>query len=261
MIKSVKKAIDIFELFTRSEPRLSLSMISEKLGFPKTTTHHLLATLVSCGYIEKDGKDIYFLGPKMIEISQNAQVNVELRDQAAPFIRQLGDLCNESVYLATRFGDMIFYIYAIETSRRLMSRSAIGMKAMMHCTGIGKAFMAYLSDDEKELILSRTELVQFTANTIINKERLLHELQEVQQNGYAIDNAEHEENVFCIGVPIFNNVGKVIASCSVSGTDCEIINSRKKEILPQLISASMNISRCMGYVPDRSQIGGVRISK
>ena len=254
MIKSVKKAIDILELFSRVEPRLSLSSISEKLGFPKATTYHLLTTLVSCGYIEKDEQDLYFLGTRVIEISQNAKVNVELRDQAAPFIRELGDFCNESIYLATRYGNAIFYIYAIETSRRLLSRSVVGMQAMMHCTGIGKAFLAFLSEEEIDRIISKAGLPGFTESTITERAKLIDELREIRVNGYAIDNEEHEENTFCIGAPIFNNAGKVIASCSVSGTDKEIINSRKKIILPQLITTAMRISRFMGYVPARSQI-------
>lgn len=251
MIRSVKKAFDIFELFSRTQPSLSLTEISCRLGYPKATTYHILSTLVQLGYLGKDSKDCYYLSPKIIEISQNALINVELRDIAAPFLRELGDFCNESVYLATKYNDRILYIYAIETSKRLLSRSAVGDQAMLHCTGIGKALLAFLPNEEIVKICE-SGLPSFTENTIIDKEKLYKKLDEVKTVGYAIDNEEHEQNIFCIGAPIFNNNGAVIASCSVSGTDKEIIGSRKVSLAAKLIETSMRISRCMGFIPLKS---------
>ncbi|MBK8021277.1 MAG: IclR family transcriptional regulator [Chloroflexi bacterium] len=148
MISSVTKALDILQLFTTAEPRLPLSEISRRLGIPKSTVHHLIATLAQQNFIEQTDDGSYALGKKIIALTQNVQVNVELRDRAAPLLRALADASRESVYLTVRDGDAVLYIYAIESSQRLMARTAVGDHAPLYCTSVGKAIIAYLPPEE-----------------------------------------------------------------------------------------------------------------
>ncbi|MBK9121655.1 MAG: helix-turn-helix domain-containing protein [Chloroflexi bacterium] len=115
------KALDILLLFSPAEPRLTLTVISQRLGIPKSTTHHLIKTLVNYGFIEKLDDDSYGIGRTIIGLTQSAVVNVELRDRAAPLLRQLADSCSESTYLTVRDGSHVLYIYAIESSTRLLA--------------------------------------------------------------------------------------------------------------------------------------------
>src|SRR5690606_23948422 len=116
--------------------------ISRRLNMPKSTAHNLLTTLLSDGFIEKTDNDSYALGTAVIMLTQKVRVNVELRDRAAPYLRELADQCDESVYLALPHGDSVLYIYAIESSRRLIARTAVGDLAHLHSTGVGKAILA-----------------------------------------------------------------------------------------------------------------------
>ena len=122
MIKSVAKAIDIMRAFSPSEPRLTLAEIARRRGLPKSTVHNLLATLLAYGFIEKAGDDYYALGTAIIALTQAVRVNVELRDRAAPLLRELADACRESVYLTVLDRDHCLYIYAIESPKRLLAR-------------------------------------------------------------------------------------------------------------------------------------------
>ena len=105
MINSVLKAIDILHAFSPAEPRLTLAEISRRLGLPKSTAHNLLATLLARGLVEKVDGDHYALGTAVIPLTQSVRVNVELRDRAAPLLRELADACRESVYLTVLDGD------------------------------------------------------------------------------------------------------------------------------------------------------------
>jgi len=118
MIQSVLKAIDIMTVFSIEEPCLTLAQISERLPMPKSTTHHLLATLMSRGFIEKVNDDSYALGTAIVSLSQAVRVNAELRDRAAPLLRELAEIAKESVYLTYFDGSYILYIYAVESSQR-----------------------------------------------------------------------------------------------------------------------------------------------
>lgn len=251
MINSVLKAIRVMELFTPENPRITLSDISQQLGIPKSTAHNLLNTLVSEGYIEKTDNNQYALGTAVIALTQKVRVNVEVRDRAAPLLRELADLCDESVYLTIRDGDYALYIYAIESSQRLLARTAIGDRANLHCTSVGKAILAYLPDEQVDAVIERAGLPRFTKRTITSPEHLKTELDQTRKRGYSVDNGEHEDYVYCIGAPIFDVQGNVFGSCSVSGIDPQIVGERVQKISEAVMRTAMDISRRMGYVPSR----------
>ncbi|OGO38478.1 MAG: hypothetical protein A2W35_17130 [Chloroflexi bacterium RBG_16_57_11] len=255
MVNSVLKAIDILFLFTPDRPRLSLSEISRLLGIPKSTAHNLLSTLVSRGMVEQVENEAYALGKMLVVLSQAIYVNVEFRDRAAPLLRQMADRCHESVYLTMRDGDAALYIYAIESPRRLLARTAIGERVPLHCTSNGKAILAQLSDEEVVAIADRTNLPAYTKNTFTDLPALLEDLRATRYRGFSIDNQEHEMNTYCIGAPIFNAQGHVVGACSISGADPEITISRQLEFANLVQYTAQEISRRMGYVlPTPSKI-------
>ena len=249
MINSVIKAIKIMKLFSTAEPRLSLAEISRRLKMPKSTAHNLLNTLLSEGFIEKVDGDAYALGTAIVALMQSVRVNVELRDRAAPLLRQRADACHKSVYLTVKDGDYALYIYAIESSRRLLARTAVGDRTPLHCTSVGKAILAHLPEEAVDHIIANVGLPTFTPQTITDPAMLKQELERTRARGYAIDNAEHEVNTFCIGAPVLNAQGQVIGACSISGADHAIIGERVTEFSPQIMETAQEISRRMGFVP------------
>ncbi len=251
MINSVLKAISIMNLFSPDEPRLTLAEISRRLAIPKSTAHNLLNTLLSAGFIEKTDDDAYALGTHLITLTQSVRVNVELRDRAAPLLRQLADSCDESAYLTYRDGDYALYIYAVESSRRLMARTAVGDRVPLHCTSVGKAILAHLPLQEIHSIVQRVGLPAFTPHTITDPEALYADLATVRKQGFAVDRAEHEPGTYCLGAPVRDAHGHVIGSCSISGTDPGIIHERMPELSQQVMYVAQEISRRMGYVPQR----------
>lgn len=251
MINSVLKAIKIMNLFNATETRLSLAEISRRLEMPKSTTHNLLNTLLSQDYIEKVQGDLYALGTAPIALTQNVRVNVEIRDPAAPLLRELADASGESVYLTVKDGDYALYIYALESPRRLLARTAVGDRMPLHCTSVGKAILAFLPHQEITEIIGRVGLPASTPNTITDPDSLWQVLDQIRSRGYALDNEENERNTFCVGAPIFDAKGQVIGSCSVSGADPQIVNERVAELSALVLHASQQISRRMGFVPDR----------
>ncbi len=251
MVNSVLKAIKIMNLFNASESRLSLADVSSRLEMPKSTAHNLLNTLLSEGYIEKVDGDLYALGTAPLVLTQNIRVNVEIRDPAAPLLRKLADGTRESVYLTVKDGDYALYIYAIESPQRLLARTAVGDRAPLHCTSVGKAILAFLPEAEVEAIVAEVGLPAFTANTIDDLGDLKAELEKTRERGYAVDTKEHEPNTYCVGAPIFDRKGRVIASCSISGNDPSIVTDRLSDLSTQVRGTAQEISRRMGYVPSR----------
>lgn len=251
MVKSVLKALDILEVFSREEPILTLGQISERLGLPKSTAHNILKTLASRGYIERAEEGAYALGKNIISLTQTIYVNVDLRDRAAPLLREVSDSCHETVYLAVLAGDAGLYIYAVETPGRLLSRTAVGDRAPLHCTAGGKAILSGMSNDDVIELVSRAGLRRWTDSTIVDRDVLLEELKRVRERGYSTDCAEHEANVYCVAAPIREEHGNVIAGCSISGRDPEIVGRREEELSRRIMYAAQSISRQMGFMPKR----------
>lgn len=251
MINSLLKAIDILETFHPDEPRLSLAKISTRLHMPRSTTHNLLNTLLSRGLVEKTDDGRYALGPAIVVLTQSVRVNVELRDRAAPLLRELADACRESVYLAVLDNDHALYIYAVESPRRLLARTAVGDRVTLHCTSLGKAILSGLPVEEVESIVSRVGLPKFTETTITDLDALKKELEQIRTQGYAVDREEHETGTYCIGTPIVDVRGRVIGACSVSGTNSELIRGTSPECSARVMHTAQEISRRMGYVPAR----------
>ena len=251
MINSVVKAIRILNLFSAAEPRLSLATISARMEMPKSTVHNLLNTLLAQGFIEKVDGDHYALGTAPLSLTQRIRVNVEVRDPAAPLLRHLADATHESVYLTVLDGDFALYIYAVESPQRLEARTAVGDRAHLHCTSVGKAMLAHLDDGQRAAILARQGLPAFTPLTLTDAALLAEELALTRQRGFSIDCEGHERGTYCIGAPIFAAQGTVLGACSVSGVDPEIVASRMESIARQVVHTAQQISRLMGFVPVR----------
>jgi DNA-binding IclR family transcriptional regulator len=219
---------------------------------PKSTAHNLLNTLLSEGFIEKTDDGLYSLGKKPLVLTQTIRVNVEIRDPAAPLLRELADQTRESVYLTVRNGNYALYIYAIESPKRLLARTAVGDQVPLYCTSVGKAMLAFFPTKELQTYIYKQKFQAFTKNTIVDKQTLKLELEKTRLRGFSIDNAEHEDNTYCIGAPILNQKGEVIAALSISGQDSAIISEKLVDLAREVTFYAQEISRRMGFVPQRT---------
>jgi IclR family transcriptional regulator, acetate operon repressor len=252
VIQSVERAIRVLEAFGPSEPRLSLSDLARRLDLPKSTVHNILKTLTAHGYVERVDGDRYALGTAPVTLAQAARVCVELRDRAAPLLRELADTTHETVYLTSFETDHVLYVYAIETRSRLLARSAVGDRGPMHCTSVGKAVLGALAPDAVAEIVRRRGLPRFTAHTIVDAAALAADLERTRERGYATDDQEHELGTYCLGAAILDGRGQVVGACSVSGRDPEIVGARQEELVTPLLYTAQEISRRMGHVPQRT---------
>jgi IclR family transcriptional regulator, acetate operon repressor len=252
VIQSIERAIRLLEAFSPAEPRLALSELARRLDLPKSTVHNILKTLSAHGYVERVDGDRYALGTSALVLAQASRVCVELRDRAAPLLRELADTSHETVYLTSFEDDQVLYVYAIETRSRLLARSAVGDRGPMHCTSVGKAVLGSLDAAAVDDIVRRRGLPGFTPYTITDPAALALELERTRERGFSVDDQEHELGTYCLGAPILDGRGHVIGACSVSGRDPAIVAARQEELVTPLLFTAQEISRRMGHVPQRS---------
>jgi len=169
--------------------------------------------------VEKDretGK--YALGVACLELGSAILNRSDIRKEALPILNGLRDDCKETVHVARLAGSEVVYLEKLEGLLPIgIMGSRVGRRAPAHCTGLGKAMLAYKPEGEIRRLYAEFGLRRFTSNTITDLTKLLSELACIRERGYAIDNEEHEPDVKCVAVPIFDYRQNMVGAISVSG--------------------------------------------
>jgi DNA-binding IclR family transcriptional regulator len=246
-VKSVYRAVKILEAFDADEG-MTVTEISKRFNFPKSSVHQILNTLTNENMLKKDPvTNKYFLGIKLFILGDKARANLEIRKVATPFLRRLKDKFNETVHLTLLDNDEVLYIECLESSKLLRTFSVLGYRAPLHCTAVGKAMMAFLPPEDLDRVIQNKGLPKFTKNTITDKKTLVKELNTISTRGYSVDNIEHEQGVRCVGAPIRNHEGHVFAAISVTWPSQRLTLSRIPKIAESVINTANEISRRLGY--------------
>jgi len=216
-VKSLVKALDVLECFSVEQPELGVSEIARKLNLQKSTIHNILTTFQNCGYITKNPVNSkYTLGLKVLHLAYIVSSHHGLRDLFLPYLNRIAQETREVCYFGILDNLEVLYIEAAYPTTQQQTRNILGERAPLYCTGLGKAMMAYLPEEEFSQVVS-SPLRQFTGYTLTDPAALRSQMEEIRTNGYAVDNMEHEFGIRCVAVPVFGTDGRVIASVSVSG--------------------------------------------
>jgi IclR family KDG regulon transcriptional repressor len=248
-IQSVTRTLDVLELFNPSDPELSLKEVSATLNLAKSTVHGLMSTLVSRGYLQQNpANQKYRLGLKNMELGRNVELSLDFRRIAFPLLEKLAGLVKETIHLVLWNGNDAVYIEKINGSGALIMSSQVGKKARLHCTGVGKAVLAYLDENTQNRMLAEAEFAPHTPHTITDAEALKTQLHLIRERGYSEDNEEIEVGLMCIASPIFNYTSKVVGSISCSGPKQRMEEKSNMQNLPDLVKrTAQEISKELGY--------------
>lgn len=249
MVKSVGRALDIITLVSAKKGGLGVTEIAKHIDINKSSVYRILATLAQYGYIEQDTETgRYKLGYKFLDISSKLLESIDLRAEASPFLLELERETNEVIHLVVWDQGEVVYIEKLEGNETLRMHSKVGKRAPMHCTSVGKAILAHLPINVVLEIIERKGLPMHTDKTITDKDEFLQELIRVKQRGYALDLEENEYGITCIAVPIFDHLGKVVASVSISGPTMRMTDERIDQLKVKMLAAGKEISARLGYV-------------
>jgi len=216
---TVDKALTLLEYIARADKPLGISELSHNLGINKSTIYRILQALVAKEYIRQEsGTNKYYIGFKIAELNNTIVRKVGIRGAAAGPMEKLAQLTSETVGLAMR--DKAGVIYLDQTGgedESIRIHFLIGARLPFHCTGTGKAMLAFLDKKEQEEIIRASERKCYTPNTITDPDLLRKELTQIRTDGYAFNNGEYQEVVRVVGAPIFNDQQKVVGAVCVAG--------------------------------------------
>lgn len=258
-IQALERAAAILGAFSAEEPELRLSDLAERLNLHKATTHRFLVNLEHLGFVERaprSGK--YRLGWRLFELGGLVLQRLDLWDEALPFLEELVRDTGETGHLAVLEGGQAVYIERVETRRALRLPSAVRRGYPAHATNLGKVLLAYASPAVVDDILATRELTAFTPNTITTVDQLSIELASIRERGYSVDNEEYDEGLRCIGAPVCDSTGRVVAAIGIGGPVTRITPSRIEDLARVVVAAARGLSLRLGagHAPAWAAHGG-----
>lgn len=243
--RAAVRTVRILDLIAKETKGLSLSEIAKALEIPVTSASDIVRALLDEGMIEviDERSKVYGIGVKAFFIGNSFLVNTSLIDKAKGELEKLSHLLGRTVFLGKEVNGKITYIYKHEPKETLVATCGIGSQTNLHCTSLGKSMLAF--DQSLLERLDSSSLVQRTKHTVTDYDLLLKELEKVRQCGFAVDDREQNEHLFCVGAPVFDNHRKVVAAVSISGL---YKGSENVDELGAAVKATaMSISRALGY--------------
>lgn len=207
----------ILEKLATSQNGLSLAELTRELDLAKSSTYGLLLTLERLGYLHRNGSTgRYMFGMKILSLANMAMNGLNLRKLSTPHIRALMNKTRLTVHLSIQEQNEAVIIEKADSPYTPKVETWVGKRMGIHCTAAGKAL---LSDWPEELLdrLIRHGLPRYNDNTIISPKKLKKELDEVRKQGFSVDDEEETIGSRCIGAPIRDQSGRVVAAVSVAG--------------------------------------------
>jgi DNA-binding IclR family transcriptional regulator len=249
LINSILRASNILRCLTKDKAQFKISELCRELHLDRSTTYRILLSLEKCGLVEKDQETgEYALGLSTFEIGNTYLSRMDFIKISKPIMTELALKVQETVHLAVLSDTEIVYVDKVDSPRTLGVMSKIGQRAPVYCTALGKVLLAFQSENEQSRIIRKIRLTPLTPKTITSKPKLVEELKTIRKQGYSFDHREIEQEVECIGAPIRDHLGNVIAALSISGPQRKIRTPQEKQFVSSVVKAAGLISSKLGYM-------------
>ncbi|MCF3642269.1 IclR family transcriptional regulator [Rhizobium sp. TRM95111] len=232
------KMMALLDIVAGSETAPRFTDILRRSRQPRGTLHRQLGHLVAEGLLAMRSDHSYELGIRLLKFASDSWARSEFRIVAEPHLKALHAATGETVHLALLRDAEIIYLDKVESRQAVRMSSQIGKASPAYCTGVGKACLSALSDEQLKALLKTMRFQRFTENTLGGPEALLSEVAEIRRTGHAFDREEHEVGIRCVAAPIGAADGGLVAGISVTGPAYRVEQPRLEAWAPLVRAAA-----------------------
>lgn len=241
-VQSLDRAFLLLEALADAGGSARLTELAASTGFPLPTIHRIVRSLVAGGYLRQEPSRRYALGPRLIPLGDSAARM--LGAWAMPHLGQLVAEIGETANMAMLEGDEAVYVAQVPSPHSMRMFTEVGRRVSVHSTGVGKALLSRLDDDQVVEVLRRTGMASRTPRTITTPEAMLEELARIRERGYAMDDGEQESGVRCVALLVPDAPTSV--ALSVSGPSSRVTIERLGVVLPVMRRVAADLSTELG---------------
>lgn len=243
-IQVIERMVNLLDALAQQPDPTSLKVLSQRTGLHPSTSHRILNDLVWARFVDRVEPGTYQLGMRLLELGNLVKARLNVRDAALGPMRELHRIIGQPVNLSIRQGDEIVYIERAVSERSGMQVvRAVGGRAPLHLTSVGKLFLAAEPPRQVQGYITRTGLPGHTRNSITDPAALDRELALVRARGYARDDEELETGVRCIGAGIRDDSAQLVAGLSISAP----ADLAQDDWIEQLCDTAGRISASLGF--------------
>jgi DNA-binding IclR family transcriptional regulator len=246
-VQVLDRTIAVLRAVAESDTDLAAAEIARQLRLHKSTVHRLLVVLEHYRLLKKGPDGTFRLGTALIELGDRAVAKLQLSERAEPLLRALANQTGEGAHVTILSGIEMLSIAHVEGRWNLQSLTRTGLRTQVHCTAAGKAVLAFLSEEACDELLARLPLERRTRRTIVKPSAIKTELMRVRNAGFAVDDEEFEDGLRCVGAPIFDHRGHVVASISTAAPVFRLKKERIAQIADLVIAAARGLSADLGH--------------
>jgi IclR family transcriptional regulator, pca regulon regulatory protein len=247
-VNSVAKGFEVLKAFDSNSTFLSLSDLEKKTGINKATVRRFALTLADLGYLKvQDNK--FCLSPKVLDFGAHYLESLTLPDLAHRILESIASKVKESTNLAVLDESEIVYVSRVNAAKQIIGANLrVGSRLPYYATSLGKALVAWLSEEERRRIWNSSKIEAFTDNTITNFEQFEAHLKICREQGYAEGNGELEMGLRSIAVPIFSRKNEPIAAMNISTNTIRSTDEKiMLEYLPALLEGAKDLKKLISY--------------
>jgi DNA-binding IclR family transcriptional regulator len=249
LTSTVQTAATVLRSFTLETPTRGVNDLSRQLGMSKSSVSRLLATLEAERLVRRDpGSEKYQLGLGLLEIAGVLLNQLDVRQVALPFLRELAAATRETVSLATLDDVNVMLIEHVPSTEAITYLGRIGHRTPAYCSSGGKAILAY-SDPARVQVVIDAGLVRYTPRTITSPEVLLRDLEETRRRGYSINEGEFRNGLNAVAAPVWDASGAVVAAVALAGPGFRLDREQLLRVGGLVRRTADDISRQLGAIP------------
>jgi len=251
-VQSIARAFAIAEEVARNREGIGLAELSKRVGLHNSTTFHLVKTMVQLGYVSQlaDSRK-YRIGRRMFTLAAGAMDEIELVSVATPILEKLTSETGEYSHFAIRSGEQIVVVAKTAGTGIFQMVDRTGAVRPAHATALGKVLLAALAPAQLARFMETCELHRFTAKTIVERDALLREIDEVRRKGLAFDDGEFDAEARCVAVPVRDFTGRVAGAIGMSGPMWRLSLQALQEKSKHVREAAVALSAELGYQPEQ----------
>ncbi|QYK42935.1 MAG: IclR family transcriptional regulator [Paracoccaceae bacterium] len=244
-VQALDRALGLLESLA-AHPGLTLSELAEVSGQAVATVYRALVTMQAHGMVEvEEPGQVWHIGGGAFRVGSAFLRRTKIAERARQPMDALMRASGETANLGVEWKDEVLFLAQVETHEAIRAFFPPGTRGAMHCSGIGKALLAWYPEERVRGIVARQGLERFTSLTITGESLLLRDLARTRERGFAVDDQERAEGMRCIAAPVFNAFGEAVAGLSVSGpafrvglSDASRLGARVREAADRVTEAT-----------------------
>ena len=225
MMQTLQRGLSVLDFVREAGEPVRTSDIAEKFDVDKANASRLLMTLHDSGWVRRTSDRRYVIGTKFHDDNGKAFEDlIELRETTHPLLESLVEITGEYAHMAICVNDRVWYLDKVSSQQILRVDHPIGTLAPLHCTALGKVFLAF---GQRRL---PNHLQAYTDRTLLDPLAIAENLEQARRDGFATDCEEFSPGVSCVAVPVWRAGGAVVAAVGLSGPSSRVTAARMNDL-------------------------------